>query len=395
MYTDLGRAPGRLADLPVVDHERFWAANTLTDNQVLTGPLSNGLVFRSGGTTGTPKFAVYTHEEWRTFTAAFGRGIAAAGVRTGDRVANLFYAGDLYASFSFVSRSLEQAAPAVLELQLGGRLPVAALASPITDFAVTVLAGLPTTVLALAEHLVMAGRTLPHVRLILFGGELFFADQQPLVAAAFPNAVIGSLGYASVDAGLLGCPTGGEDTRVHRVFTPETVVEILDETTGQPITGAGQPGKIVLTNLTRRLLPILRYPVGDRAEWVDPDAGLFRLLGRSEEGARVGPVALQLTELQEVVAAADHDGRISGVQVVLRHLAGRDQLVLRLVAGGPGLDTLAEAVRKQLDADRPLFADQVATDAIHPLAVEWIGASELAVNPRTGKQLRLVDERTA
>lgn len=42
---------------------------------------------------------------------------------------------------------------------------------------------------------------------------------------------------------------------------------------------------------------------------------------------------------------------------------------------------------------RPLFTDQVARGAIHPLAVEWVGPTGLTVNPRSGKAIRLLDER--
>lgn len=394
LYAGLGDSP-LLTDLPVIDHQRFWTANNLADNRVLTGPLSDGLVFKSGGTTGAPKVSVYTHAEWATFTAAFGRSLVAAGLRPGDRVANLFYAGELYASFSFLSQSLDHAAPDILELPFSGRMPIPAMATACADFAVTVLCGLPTTLLALAEHVVTMGLSLPGVRLILFGGELFFSDQQPVVAAAFPNAVVRSAGCASVDAGLIGGSTGDADTRVHRVVSPETLVEILDEATDEPIDEAGRPGRIVLTNLTRRLLPILRYPAGDRAEWIDPAAGVFRLLGRSAEGARVGPVTVRLDELGQVVAAADDTGRISGMQVVVRRRGGRDELVLRLVADDPGSDSLSGAIAEQLDLACPIFGQQRAADAIHPLAVEWIHACDLVVDPRTGKQVRLLDERLA
>lgn len=65
------------------------------------------------------------------------------------------------------------------------------------------------------------------------------------------------------------------------------------------------PGRVILTNLFRTLTPISRYPVGDRAEWSDPDCRTFRILGRTNEGALVGGVAVPTEE----VRAGAHRGR--------------------------------------------------------------------------------------
>ena len=68
----------RLTDYPVLDSQRFWAANTVQDNQVFTAPVTEGITFKSGGTTGQPKYSVFTYAEWRSFTDAFGQGMRRA-----------------------------------------------------------------------------------------------------------------------------------------------------------------------------------------------------------------------------------------------------------------------------------------------------------------------------
>lgn len=381
-------------DLPVLDQGRFWAANSLSDNRLLTGPLSDAIVFKSGGTTGRPKFSIYTRAEWKSFTQAFGRGLVDAGLRPGDRVANLFYAGELYASFIFILKSIEEAPVATLSLPIGGATPPESIVQAIEEFAVNTVAVVPTAVCRLAELLAHEGRQLPSVEKILFGGEALYEDQKPLLRRAFPNASVRSIGYASVDAGLLGAAVDCPDTSVHRAFHPETILEIVDEATGEPITAAGEPGKVVVTSLTRRLMPILRYPAGDLAEWVDYERRTFRVLGRSEEGARIGPVTLYVEDLRTIVSSVDREQRVVGMQVVLRHASGKDQLVLRLATpAGERLEGLGEGIARQLDESRPMFGEHVASGQVHPLAVEWVRASELAVNPRTGKMIRLIDER--
>ncbi|MEU9419416.1 phenylacetate--CoA ligase family protein [Streptomyces sp. NPDC048272] len=397
LYADLPPEVNSLTDLPVVDQNAFWAANTLTDNRVLTAPLAEAVVYKTGGTTGTPRFSCYTREEWSEFVTAFGAGLVDAGLRPGHRVADLFYAGELYASFLFVLDSLAHAPVANVRLPIGGGAPLESTVSALQDFGAHVVAGTPTTLCRLAEHLTSTGRRLPQVELLFFGGEALFSDQRRLLAGAFPNAVPRSLGYASVDGGLLGRPVAAPDTRTHRPFTPHTVVEILDETTDEPIREAGRPGRVVVTQLFRRLMPVIRYPAGDRAEWTDTEGGTFRILGRAEEGVRVGPVSLYWDDATNAVAEADTEGLVTGTQLVVRRREGRDGLTLRLATApdhDPGtLDLLAEAVIEGLNTARPLYPDSVAAGFVHPLGVEWTRHRDLVVNSRSGKLVRVLDER--
>ncbi|WP_191873920.1 phenylacetate--CoA ligase family protein [Streptomyces filipinensis] len=395
LYARLPERVTGLTDLPVVPQADFWRANSPRDNRLLTAPLDEAVVFRSGGTTGSPKFSYYTRTEWREFTTAFGAGLVRAGLRPGHRVADLFYAGDLYASFSFVLDSLHRAPVANVRLPIGGAAPWESTAATLEEFRVEVVAGTPTTLCSLAERLSGAGRTLPDVELLFFGGECLFGDQLPLLRAAFPNAEPRSLGYASVDAGLLGEAVPGDDPRVHRAFTPYTVVEILCDETDRPVEEAGVPGRLVVTDLRRRLMPVLRYPAGDRAEWVDRAAGTFRILGRAEEGVRVGPVSLYTQDVHDIVKAADVSGEVTGLQLVVRRRDGRDGLVLRLAVADPGRRHagLGDAVVAALLAQRPFYATATADGHVNPLTVEWVRHRDLAVNSRSGKLVRVVDER--
>ncbi|MFD9070199.1 MULTISPECIES: phenylacetate--CoA ligase family protein [Streptomyces] len=397
LYEDLPHGVDEPTALPVVDHAAFWAANTLRDNRVLTGPLTDASVFKTGGTTGAPKFSCYTRAEWRDFVTAYGRGMTAAGLRPDHRVVNAFYAGELYSSFLFTHMSLEQAPVTNVRLPVGGSASPEYTAAVIEDFGAHVLATLPTKLCGLADHLLAQGRTLPGLELLLFAGEAFFEDQRALLAQAFPNARVQSLGCASVDAGLLGEPVAGDDPLLHRPYHPETIVEILDEDTGEPITEPGRAGKLVVTALTRRLMPVIRYPVGDRAAWSERADGSFRLAGRSGEGARVSGVTLYTADVRQIIAACDTEGRVTGVQLVARRREGRDLLTLRLATARreSGAAALGRAITAGIRAARPEYDQFVAAGQLHPLEVEWCAHRDLAVNARSGKLIGVVDERVA
>ncbi|NKE56719.1 phenylacetate--CoA ligase family protein [Lentzea sp. PSKA42] len=375
-----------LADLPVVDQAAFWAANTVRDNRVLTRAHTDGLIFKTGGTTKAPRVSFYSTEEWDAMCRTYAETLPAAGLRHGDRIANLFAAGELYSSFIFALNALQRSPIDLVQLPITGSAPVEFTLTTMQDFDANVVAGFPTTLCRLAAHVVSSVGSLPLVRLILFSGEALYDDQRALLASAFPEAEFRSFVYGSVDGGIIGTAVlDSDDPRVFRSFVDSSVLEIVDIETGKVITEPGRPGRLLQTDLTRRLQPMIRYPVGDMAEWVDQEDGIFRLLGRADEGARVGPVTLHLDHLR---AAVDRAGIVhNGVQVVIRRVDARDQLVLRIA--GEAQDF--ESVRDQVHVISPRFELQVGRGTVAPLEVEWVSALE--VNPRSGKTVRLIDER--
>ena len=107
-----------LLAIPTTDHKKFWASHKFFSNP-LTTEEAHGILFKSGGSTGHPKFSYYSAEEWDTFCKLFGWGIAQGILSEKDRVANMFYAGDLYASFIFIKDSFQAAPKKFLQLPFG------------------------------------------------------------------------------------------------------------------------------------------------------------------------------------------------------------------------------------------------------------------------------------
>ncbi len=393
LYSGLPEHPA-WTDLPIVNQEDFWTANRFDDNLLLTDPLSDGVVFRSGGTTGSPKFSIYTREEWDAFVTLFGEGMAKRALSPGERVANLFYAGDLYASFLFIFGSLHRSPVPALQFPISGQVALEEMASLLSEYRITTVAGVPTSMLALADHLESRGGEMPVIRKMLFGGESMYADQRARLSRLFPGVEIHSIGYASVDAGLLGYTGHDCGPEEHRSFGTATRMEIVDDE-GRSLEEPGLPGRLLVSNFTRRLMPILRYPCGDRAEWTEPAGHVdrrFRLLGRSEEAARVGPVSLYLADVEKALHPLWDELGVVAFQLVTYHRQQKDGLRLRVAARAPGKD--AEIVARLMQ-ERPMLQHWFDDGKIHAVEVEWVGADALVVNPRTGKLRRVLDERNS
>lgn len=385
-----------LSDIPVIDIKAYWTdSNELPHWPVLTAPVDDALVFKTGGSTSQGKLAVYTHDEWQSMVTAFGKSLSSQ-LNNGDRVANLFFAGDLYASFLFIHDSLGHVTVSISEFPFTGTVDFKELAAAISNHRINVLAGVPAQLLKFSAYLNQQQRVLSGVETLLYGGESVFAGQLKILAEAFPNARVASIGYASVDAGLIGGSHRDCAPGEHRMFEHHTVLEIIDEISGERIDECGRVGLLVVTNLRRRLMPLLRYPVGDRACWLEPPATpsrKFVLRGRSVycQRVRVGVLSLMTDEIQAIVQRVTHSDHW---QLRIEQVGHKDVVSVNWAPEGDA--GAVESVNQQLL--QALLArygaiDALTEDGLLDFHVEPCQLTDLTLHPRSGKQLRVLDLR--
>lgn len=161
-YRHLAARGWQLKDLPLINPERYWEGSQGLKNwPVLTGPVEDGIVFKTGGTTGGGKLSVFSRQEWRAFVTSFGRSLSSQ-LKPGARVANLFFAGDLYASFLFIHGALSHMSIPVCEYPFTGSLEPHTLTEQIVQHDINVLVGVPAMLLQYAAEL--AGKKPPSAR---------------------------------------------------------------------------------------------------------------------------------------------------------------------------------------------------------------------------------------
>ena len=398
LYQHLGPRPA-LAELPVIAQDEFWAAHQRDRQEVLTAPLESGIVLASGGSTGAPKFSYVAHDEWN-FNAYLSQLVfESAGLKDGDRVGNLFGVSELYASFLGTTFSLKGVKARVLHFPFTTLSPDEFIVRLMRSFEIDTFAGVPSRILRLVNFIESSGAAKEvRLRRILFAGEHFYPAQRAHVERIFPGVTFHSLGYACVDSGFIGSAEADCGPGEHRHMDNAGIMEIHDDATGQPIIEPGVTGKVIFTNLARSLMPIIRYPVGDHAQWLEP-AGTpsrkFVLLGRSEEAARVAHANVHVSDVRKLLEPFVARLGLADFQMLVTSENRRDKLTLRLAARAPKeVCAAAEAdVLSALDRHRPQLKGMVGVGTIHPVALEWVNPGELIANPRTGKIRMVVDQR--
>jgi phenylacetate-CoA ligase len=386
-----------LKDLPLTSVANYWAVSSDLDRwPVLTAEVSDGVVFKTGGSTSDGKLSVYTVSEWQTLVSTFGDSVSCQ-LKNGDRIANLFFCGDLYASFVFIHDALAHVKRSICEFPFTGQVGMDVLADAIDRHRINVLVGVPAQLLQLAAYLKEQKRVLPGVDTLLYGGESLFASQLDLLREVLPNVRIASIGYASVDAGLIGATSRDCALGEHRMFEPQTVLEIVDELTGEVIEECDRTGMLVVTNLTRRLMPLLRYPVGDLACWREPSATpmrKFALKGRSahSQRVRVGMFSLLIDEVLHMVRTVAGSDQW---QLRIEQLGFKDIVSVKWVPCDQDVNTVAvsSALHEALVAHYPAI-EHLTHEGLLELRVLSCAVTELKLHPRSGKQMRVLDLRT-
>ena len=397
-YAHLPEHVSELNVVPVLDHQSFWAANTglPPDNQVITGPLTDGAIYRTGGTTAVPKASYVSREEIRQGARAWAACLDRVGLRPGDRVANLLYGGDLYKGFLDLGLALMEAPTPNVHLSIGVA-PLESQAWTLRAYAATVIVAMPTVVCRLAEYMIKLDQSVSSVRLVLCIGEYLHKDQKILLGGAFPSAKIGPVQYVAVDGGAIGMPDSSPGDIDHElttyvVNTSSIIMELITDG-GELITAEGIKGNIVITNLARRLMPIIRYPMGDVAEWIDYESRKFRLCGRGGVGVRLGPASYDMASLKEIVSSSLRDEQCSGFQVLLRRANEKDEMVFRIACQPQDPEQASRSVQEEMDRIHEEFAKEVADGFVNPLVVEWVSVQDLHYNARSGKLKEIVDLR--
>lgn len=360
-------------ELPLLERETLQSRF----RDLLTGPMQGAVVLRSGGTSGEPCYTLLSPRDYEADVDAAVKMFRAAGVRPGDRCANLLLAGDLYGSFLSIHRVLEKLG--VLNFPLTASIAPEALARYAERFGINVVVGVSSLLCSFFRELDARGIH-PRVETVIFGGEVL-----PEADRAFLRERFGVRRLASVvganDGGPIGYQCEHCPGTVHHLASDHVLLEILE-------------GEMVITALHRRLMPLVRYRLGDRGRWVagrcpcGRTTARFELLGRADD---VLCIASTNTAWRDVSAALEGwPGLTGAVQLVGEKAQGRDRIRVR-VEGEPAEDT--GSLRRHLLETVPGLARRLREGLLGDLVVEVVKPGALPRNPATGKLRRVVDRR--
>jgi phenylacetate-CoA ligase len=382
--------------LPMLTRQDLFDNTYPRSTAMLSRAVEGMMVISTGGSSGVARYTVMTYEEWDRFCDVQGAALALLGVGPTDRVANLFIAGSLWPSFIGVHEAIRRVG--AVHLPISGNIPVEAILRFCQEFDPTVILSLPTAFVFLADHALKDGLTFPSLRMVGYGGEQMSAAAEAHVRRGMGPRDVVALGYSSGDAGLMGYQCPHCLPGIYHLPTAFQYLEIVDPLTGEACP-PGRAGEIIVTNLARLSMPILRYRIGDVGAFLDGSCACgdsnprFRLDGRAGEDFKIGGAFISMKVIDDCVAR--FAARISlNAMVELEDIGG--QMVFRLHVEAADLDqatACAPSLREALCEAIPELAAGQKLGFITAVDIVPVPLGHLPRNPITGKAKRLNDLR--
>jgi phenylacetate-CoA ligase len=264
-------------------------------------------IHASSGTKGKPTVVGYTAGDLDVWREVMARVMVAAGARPGEMLHVAFGYGLFTGGLGFHDGA-ERVGLTVVPVSSGNTARHQLL---LQDFRPAGLCGTPSFVLHIAESMLEQGgdpRALG-LRWGIFGAEPWTEGMRDAIERAFGCRAHDVYGLSEI----IGPGVAGEcETRTGlHVCDDHFLPEIVDPTTGAPRPPDAE-GELVLTTLTKRAMPMIRYRTGDiTALTTEPcpcgrtSARIARLKGRADDMLIVKGVNLYPSEVEAALLAVE------------------------------------------------------------------------------------------
>jgi phenylacetate-coenzyme A ligase PaaK-like adenylate-forming protein len=343
-----------------------------------TLPHPPGYIFSSGGTTGEPKYVHFSYEEFDFVSDMLAKGLRAQGILPGMTVANLFVAGNMWSSFIAVEKALEKIG--VIQLPIGGMCSEDNISMYLAKFRPDVVMGIPSMLVKNAEYMDNKGKDI-NVPMVLYAGEPLSESRQDYLSKTWGTKYFGSVGYASVDAGVIGYQCSHSRPGEHHLFSDLIEMKVVE-------------GEAVVSSLYRSSLPIRNYRTGDRVEMLGPctcgdSSPRFRLLGRSDNLIMIWSCRMQLDGVEKTLKEIDPG--VLSFQVVLTEEKNEEVFSLYYEKNK---NIKEEILLATLYANLRDVKDTISLSEMSSrMRVIPVEPGMIPRNPRTGKISLILDKR--
>jgi len=347
----------------------------------------------SSGTKGKPTVVGYTAGDLDVWREAMARVLVAAGARAGDTLHNAFGYGLFTGGLGFHDGA-ERVGLSVVPVASGNTARQILL---LQDFTPAGLCATPSFALHIAETLEEQGgdpRALG-LRYGLYGAEPWSEQLRGALERAFGCPAYDVYGLSEI----VGPGVAGECERRQGLHLADDhfFPEIIDPSSGA-VLPPGHEGELVLTTLTKRALPMIRYRTGDITTLTTgacpcgrTSARIARIKGRADDMLVVKGVNVYPSEIERTLLAVDE-------------LLPNYQLIVDRTSTLARLEVQVEAVPALLarcdgfDAAHPALADLRRRVGEQLTKTIGLRAEVTLVPPRTlprseGKAVRVIEKR--
>jgi phenylacetate-CoA ligase len=341
----------------------------------------------SSGTTGKPIVVAYTREDLDVWTNVMVRTLVACGLHRGDVIQNAYGYG-LFTGGLGAHYGAEALGATVIPVSVGQSDRQIMI---MKDFGVTAVCSTPSYFVHLMERGLELGvdfRELP-VRAGVFGAEPWSESMRQRIQADAGIRAYDIYGLSEIiGPGVASeCET---QTGLH-IFEDHCYPEVIDPDTGEVLPD-GEEGELVLTTLSKRAMPMLRYRTRDITALLPEPCACGRTVRRMRRISRRSDDMFIIRGVNVYPSQVEHailevEGTLPHYLIVLTREGGLDQMELEVeVTASVFSDKvriLEELEQKLVRAIEHTIGLRVAVRLVEPHTIER----------SQGKAQRVVDRR--
>ena len=341
----------------------------------------------SSGTTGKPIVVAYTREDVDVWSEVMARTFAACGLHRGDVLQNAFGYG-LFTGGLGAHYGAETLGATVIPIS-GGNTDRQIMV--MRDFGVTALCATPSYFLHVIERAGELGvdmKALP-LRVGVFGAEPWSSAMRERIQADAGIKAFDIYGLSEIIGPGVASECSAQDG-LH-VFEDHFYPEIIDPETGESLPD-GSEGELVLTTLSKKAMPMIRYRTRDITSIVPERCSCGRTLRRirrigrrSDDMFIIRGVNVYPSQIEAALLAVE--GTLPHYQIILTREQGLDQI------------TVEVEVTSEVFSDKIRALEDVRARLAHAIEhILGIRVDLRLVEPRSiersqGKAKRVIDRR--
>ncbi len=356
-------------------------------------PAEVARIHASSGTKGKPTIVGYTAADLDVWREVMARVMTAAGARRGDLLHVAFGYGLFTGGLGFHDGA-ERIGMAVVPVSSGNTARHQLL---LQDLAPAGICGTPSFVLHIAESLAAEGKN-PRELGLRYG--MFGAEPWTEGLRASLERVLGCRAYDVYGLSEIIGPGVAGECEAHaglHIQDDHFLPEVIDPAAGEALE-PGREGELVLTTLTKRAMPLVRYRTGDITALTDEPCAcgrtsvrMARVRGRSDDMLIIRGVNLYPSEVE---------GTLLGVEGLVPHY----QLIVDRRSTLATLEVHVEPAPELVDrcggfdAEHPVIVRLRARVAERLQKAIGLSVQLTIVAPRTiprsdGKAVRVIERR--
>ncbi len=348
-------------------------------------------IHASSGTTGNPTVVGYTREDLENWAEQVARLVVAAGA-SDESLVQICFGYGMFTGALGLHYGLERIGATVVPTSSGNTEKQLKF---MRDFGTDTIVATPSYCLYLAESARERAEEFPlgqyRLKLGLLGSEGCTPEMRDQIEQSWGGGFFATDNYGMSELNGPGMSGECRERCGLHINEDHFLCEIIDSKTGE-ILPSGETGELVVTNLTKRGIPMLRYRTKDitRIDYEPCACGrttarMHKIIGRSDDMLKIRGVNVFPSQVESALIGITEIG--PHYQLVVRRAGYADTLEVRVeLIDGSLLERYAELESLQHrihDRIKAILGIEIKVSLVEPKSIERF----------TGKAQRVVDLR--